>query len=62
MINKMKKMFRNDKEALKLINKADKKLCDIMMLLFDVENKANLVGLHFKELDKAIKEIKKLGN
>ncbi len=61
MLGKMKKMFRNDKEALQSINKLDSELCNIMALLFDVEYKAEVVGLHFKELDNAIKKIKKIG-
>lgn len=57
MINKLNKMFRNDKEALKLINKMDKKLSDILMLLYNVEDKTDY---KIKELDQAINKLQNI--
>lgn len=56
-MEKLKKMFRNDKEALKEIEKLDRKLCDVLLLLYNVEDKLDYKN---KELDKAIKLLQKL--
>ena len=51
MLEKLKKMFRNDKEALKKIEKLDKKLSDVLLLLYNVEDRTNY---EIKDLSKAI--------
>lgn len=56
-MEKLKKMFRNDKEALKEIDKLDRKICDAILLLYNVEDKLEYKN---KELDKAIKILQKL--
>lgn len=56
-MNRLKKMFRNDKEALKEIEKIDKKLCDVLMLLYNAEDKTDY---RVKELSKAIDKLQKI--
>ena len=56
-MNKLKKMFRNDKEALKEIEKLDKKLSDILLLLYNAEDKTNY---EIKDLSKAIDLLQKI--
>ncbi len=56
-MNKLKRFFRNDKEALKEIEKLDKKLCDILMLLYNVEDKTDY---KIKELSKAIDKLQNI--
>lgn len=56
-MKKLKKMFRNDKEALKEIEKIDKKLCDILLLLYNTEDKTDY---KIKELSQAINEFQKI--
>ena len=56
-MNKLKKFFRNDKEALKEIEKLDKKLCDILMLLYNAEDKTDY---KIKELSKAIDKLQNI--
>lgn len=50
-MQRLKKMFRNDKEALKEIEKLNKKLCDILIMLYEVEDKLDYKN---KDLEKAI--------
>lgn len=56
-MNKLKKMFRNDKQALKEIEKLDKKLSDILLLLYNLEDKTNY---EIKDLSKAIDLLQKI--
>ena len=56
-MKKLKKMFRNDKEALKEIDKLDRKICDVILLLYNVEDK---IDFKCEELDIAIKLLQKL--
>lgn len=56
MIEKMQKMFRNDKEALKIIKKLDKELSDILFLLYNAEDKTDY---KIKELSKAINKLQR---
>lgn len=57
MINKLKTMFINDKQALKEITKLDKKLADILFLLYNVED---LSDYKIKDLSKAINMLQKI--
>ena len=50
-MKKLKKMFRNDKEALKEIERLDRKLSDILLLLYNVEDKTDY---QIKDLGRAI--------
>jgi hypothetical protein len=56
-MNKLKKMFRNDRKTLKEIEKLDKKLSDILLLLYDAEDKTNY---EIKDLSKAIDLLQKI--
>lgn len=56
-MNKLKKMFRNDKEALKEIEKLDKKLSDILLLLYNLEDRFDY---SIKDLSKAIDLLQKI--
>ena len=56
-MNKLKKFFRNDKEALKELEKIDKKLSDILLLLYNVEDKTDY---KIKELSEAINKLQKI--
>ena len=56
-MNKLKKFFRNDKEALKELEKIDKKLSDILLLLYNAEDKTDY---KIKELSEAINKLQKI--
>lgn len=56
-MNKLKHFFRNDKEALKEIAKIDRKLCDVLLLLYNVEDK---IDFKCEELDIAISLLQKI--
>lgn len=56
-MNRLKKFFRNDKEALKEIEKIDKRLSDILLLLYNVEDKTRY---EIKELSQAINLLQKI--
>lgn len=56
-MNKLKTIFKNDKEALKELNKIDKKLTDILFLLYNVEDKTDY---KIKELSKAINKLQNI--
>lgn len=56
-MEKLKKMFRNDKEALKEIDKLDRKIYDALLLLYNAEDKLDYKN---KELSKAINLLQKL--
>jgi len=53
-MNRLKYFFRNDKEALKEIEKIDKKLDDILTLLYIAEDKTDY---EIKELSKTIDKL-----
>ena len=56
-MKKLKNFFRNDKEALKEIEKIDKKLSDILLLLYNVEDKTEY---KIKELSEAINKLQNI--
>lgn len=56
-MKQLKRMFRNDKEALQLICKIDKKLTDILILLYNAEDKTDY---KIKDLSKAIDLLQKI--
>lgn len=56
-MEKLKIMFRNDKEALKELKKIDKKLTNILFLLYNVEDKTDY---KIKELDEAINKLQNI--
>lgn len=56
-MKKLKEIAKNNDKALKQIEKIDKKLCDILFLLFEVEDKMDYEN---KDLSKAIDLLKNL--
>lgn len=56
-MNKLKKFFRNDKEALKELEKLDKKISDILILLYSVEDQTDY---KIKDLAKAIGKLQNI--
>lgn len=50
-MNKLKELLKNNEEAFKELEKLDKKLADILFLLYDLEDKFNY---EVKEISDAI--------